>query len=210
MEYRRDYAEAEQYLREAVQMQPKRPAFLTDLARVIIVAGRRDRFAEARALLRKAQESASPEFGWPSKLLVELELSTKLAMHVEPRVLGEVYSAGTRFQRSLEPGSVFSPDVSFVRRERLGEITKTEGVFAGAPDLAVKVVPPDQSAREPKEEVAEWLTAGCRMVVVVNPTRRTATVYRSDSDTLNLTETDVLDGGDVVPGWQLPLGELFD
>ena len=41
------------------------------------------------------------------------------------------------------------------------------------------------------------------------PERRAATVYRSMSDVRLLTENDVLDGGDVVPGWTLPLRELF-
>jgi hypothetical protein len=44
---------------------------------------------------------------------------------------------------------------------------------------------------------------------VVNPRRRTTTVYRSPIDFVQLTEADVLDGGDVVPGWTLPLRELF-
>jgi hypothetical protein len=47
------------------------------------------------------------------------------------------------------------------------------------------------------------------MVVVVNPARRAATVYRSRDDIVLLTAGDVLDGGDVVPGWTLPLADLF-
>jgi hypothetical protein len=58
-------------------------------------------------------------------------------------------------------------------------------------------------------KVNSWLSAGCRMAVVVNPARRGAIVYRPDSEILLLSENDVLDGGDVVPGWRLPLRELF-
>jgi hypothetical protein len=47
------------------------------------------------------------------------------------------------------------------------------------------------------------------MMIVVNPARRAATVYRSRDDITLLTEGDVLHGGDVVPGWKLPLRELF-
>ena len=55
----------------------------------------------------------------------------------------------------------------------------------------------------------EWLDAGCRMVVTINPRRRTVTVYRSRHDIEILTEEDTLFGGDVVEGWELPLSELF-
>jgi Uma2 family endonuclease len=47
------------------------------------------------------------------------------------------------------------------------------------------------------------------MVVVVNPDKRTATVYRSRSEITVLTEHEELDGGDVVPGWRLPVREIF-
>lgn len=47
------------------------------------------------------------------------------------------------------------------------------------------------------------------MVVVVNPRKRTVTVYRSLTAITILTEHDNLDGGDVVPGWSLPVGEIF-
>jgi len=55
-----------------------------------------------------------------------------------------------------------------------------------------------------------WLEAGCRMVLVADPERRTVTVYRSRSDIRILTAEDTIDGADVVPGWSLPLAELFD
>ncbi len=53
------------------------------------------------------------------------------------------------------------------------------------------------------------MDAGARMVIVVNPKMRTATVYRSRTEITVLTEEDQLDGADVVPGWRLPLREIF-
>lgn len=54
-----------------------------------------------------------------------------------------------------------------------------------------------------------WLDAGTRMVLVVNPRKRIVTVYRSLSDIAILTEDATLDGADVVPGWVLPVREIF-
>lgn len=55
----------------------------------------------------------------------------------------------------------------------------------------------------------EWLDAGCRMVVTIDPRRRIVTVYRFRHDIEILTEEDTLSGGDVVEGWDLPLSVLF-
>ena len=55
----------------------------------------------------------------------------------------------------------------------------------------------------------EWLEAGSRMVIVVNPRQRAVTVYHSRTDVVRLTEEDTLEGGAAVPGWQLPIREVF-
>jgi Uma2 family endonuclease len=123
--------------------------------------------------------------------------------------MGEVYNSDTGFRLSSDPDTVRMPDVSFVARERADEVGDIEGFWPGAPDLAVEVVSPTDSFSDIDEKVSEYLVAGCRMVIVVNPRRRAATVYRSHSDIILLGENESLDGGDVVPGWTLPLRELF-
>ena len=60
------------------------------------------------------------------------------------------------------------------------------------------------------KKVDEWLNAGYPMVWVVNPRRRTVKVYRSPADFTALTADEVLDGGDVVEGFQCQVTELFD
>jgi hypothetical protein len=88
-----------------------------------------------------------------------------------------------------------------------GAITVSGSVPMRKPVSAAWTLPSPFGRVEAK--VARWLAAGCRMVVVVNPERRAATVYRSLNEVRLLTEGDVLDGGDVVPGWVLPLRDLF-
>ena len=137
------------------------------------------------------------------------ELARLLGNHVRAHALGRVY-VELGFRIASDPDTVLLPDVSFVRADRVAAGPRNPGYRSGAPDLVVEVLSPGDSFDEVEEKVFEWLAAGCRMVVLLNPRRRTATVYRSPGDFVRLTVADVLDGGDVVPGWKLPLRELFD
>jgi Uma2 family endonuclease len=140
---------------------------------------------------------------------VAMGIGSRLDQHVRENGLGAVYAAETGFKIASHPDTVRAPDVAFVRRERVEEVGDAEGFWPGAPDLAVEVVSPDDSYGEVEEKVFDWLSAGCRMVVVVNPRKRTATVYRSRSDIVVLTEDESLDGGEVVPGWRIPVRQIF-
>ena len=109
----------------------------------------------------------------------------------------------------FNPDHVRAPDVAFISRPRLERLGEIEGFWPGAPDLVVEVVSPGDTYAEVEDKVFDWLDAGCRMVVVVNARKRAVTVYRSPSQIAVLGPTDILDGADVVPGWQLPIAQLF-
>lgn len=138
-----------------------------------------------------------------------INFSTPLALHVRENDLGVVFAAETGFRLSENPDTVRAPDVAFVRRERVEAAGDVEGYWPGAPDLVVEVVSPNDAYAEVEEKVVCWLDAGSRMVVVVNPRSRTVAVRRSRTDVEILTEEDTLGGGDVVPGWNLPVAEIF-
>ncbi len=140
---------------------------------------------------------------------VAMNIGTALNNHVKAHDLGTVYAAETGFRLATDPDTVRAPDVAFVSRERVEAVGEVEGYWPGAPDLAVEVVSPDDSHVEVEEKVFDWLDAGTKMVLAVSPRRRSVTLYRSQSDITILTGTDVLDGGDVVPGFQLTLREIF-
>lgn len=141
--------------------------------------------------------------------VIAAEILVSLGSHVLAHGLGKVHAAETGFRIGSDPDTVMAPDAAFVSRERIEQAAIGRGYRAGAPDLAVEVASPGDSFVEVEAKVTRWLAAGCRMVVVVNPARHAATVYRSRDDIQLLTAADVLDGGDVVPGWRLPLSELF-
>jgi Uma2 family endonuclease len=120
-----------------------------------------------------------------------------------------VYAAETGFLLEQDPDTVRAPDVAFVRRERIQKAGTVEGYWIGAPDLAVEVLSPSDTVRRIEGKVAEWLESGSRLVWVVSPKMHTVTVYRSLTEIVVLTEKDTLDGGDVVPGFQIPIAEIF-
>ena len=145
---------------------------------------------------------------------VAVNITVPLGAYVKQKNLGRVYAAETGFVLSRDPDTVRAPDVAFVSKERLVDLNR-KGYFPGAPDLAVEVVSPGDVYAEDyyiavEEKVAEWLAAGSRLVWVVNPRQRTLKVHRSLTDITVLTEADVADGGETVPGWRLPVAEMFE
>ncbi len=162
------------------------------------------RYELLRGELRKVVP-AGEEHGY-----LAMEIGRLLGNHIKANRLGRVYAAETGFKISSDPDTVRAPDAAFVSRERLEEIGPVRGYRPGAPDLAVEVVSPNDTHAEVTGKALGWLEAGCRMVLVADPERRTVTVYRSRSDIRILTAEDTIDGADVVPGWSLPLAELFD
>jgi Uma2 family endonuclease len=138
-----------------------------------------------------------------------MRFGTPLGRYVEENDLGEVYAAETGFLLARDPDTVRAPDVAFVTRERAAVVGDAPGYFPGAPDLAVEVVSPNDTYAEVEAKIGEWLDAGCRMVVVVNPSNRTVKVHRSATEVAALTVDDAIDGADVIPGWSLPVRRLF-
>jgi Uma2 family endonuclease len=140
---------------------------------------------------------------------IVMEIAVPLGQYVKSKQLGRVYAAETGFKIQSSPDTVRAPDVAFVRQERVQEVGSTTGYWIGAPDLAVEVVSPNDTVSEVEEKVAEWLEARTGMVWVVSPKLKTVTVYRSLTDIVTLTEKDMLDGGEVVPGFQIPVADIF-
>jgi len=141
---------------------------------------------------------------------VAMNLGSSLRHHTGQHGLGVVFAAETGFLLASDPDNVRAPDAAFVRAERVRQVGPVTGFWPGAPDLAVEVVSPNDSYSDVEEKVIDWLAAGTRMVIVANPKKRTAAVYRSATQIVILSEDQLLDGADVVLGWSIPVREIFD
>jgi Uma2 family endonuclease len=141
--------------------------------------------------------------------VVGINLSTPLDQHVRANRLGIVVAAETGFLIATNPDTVRAPAVGFVRQDRIQATGIPRRYWPGAPDLAVEVVSPSDTVFAVDDKVQEWLTAGARLVWVVNPRQRTVTVHRAGGAPTILTVSDVLDGEQVVPGFSMRVSELF-
>jgi Uma2 family endonuclease len=121
---------------------------------------------------------------------------------------GMRHAAGTGFVLNRGPDTVRAPDVAFVARSRLST-APSWGFPELAPDLVVEVVSPWDRASEVSAKAAMWLDAGVRLVWVVDPQARLATVPHPGGQDSVLREDGTLDGEDVLPGFRLPLASVF-
>ena len=120
------------------------------------------------------------------------------------------YSGRTPASRSRPiPIRCARPDLAFVDRTRVAQIPR-RGYAALAPDLVAEILSPDDRPGEVLAKAGEWLEAGVRLVWVIDPDRRVASVYRDDSSVTTVSSDAEVDGESVLPGFSFRLSELFE
>jgi Uma2 family endonuclease len=142
-------------------------------------------------------------------LIVEL-LVRLLGAFVRERDLGLVFADGTAYVLRRDPDRVRIPDVSFVSWSRVPEDGVPETYWPGAPDLAVEIVSPGDRAVDVHDKVRQYLEAGTRVVWVFWPRHRSVAVHAPGGVTRELGPDDALNGGDVLPGFDVRVAELFE
>src|SRR5262245_18756456 len=103
------------------------------------------------------------------------------------------------------------PDVAFVSFDRWPpdrEITDDRD-WEIAPDLPIEVVSPNDTHRKLMRKVREYLQYGARQVWVLNPTDQSISIYSSPKKVTILGPEDELDGGEVLPGFRVPVASRF-
>lgn len=141
---------------------------------------------------------------------VAAQLLMLVGGYVKSKRLGKVYAAETGYLMGRDPDTVRGADMTFIRRERLAQIADPRKQIPIPPDLAVEVISPNDRRGKIDAKTAEWLAFGVRLLWNVNPRNRTVTVRRPGAAAVILGADDTLDGGDVVPGFQCRVAELFE
>jgi Uma2 family endonuclease len=139
---------------------------------------------------------------------LQVRLARALLNFAEPQDLGEVFSE----LRCTYAGRSILPDVAFVKRERVvldaeGELT--EEPFRGAPDLHVEIVSPDQAIAEQRERLVHSTAHGAALGWLIDPYRKRVEVVGPGGAVVTLDEDGVLAGEPVLPGFALPVAEIW-
>ncbi|HEY3109388.1 MAG TPA: Uma2 family endonuclease [Chloroflexota bacterium] len=135
-------------------------------------------------------------------------LNVALGAYVLAQDLGDVVIE-VGFRLSRDPDTVRAPDIAFVSRARIPAGELPIAYWEGAPDLAVEMISPSESAEDIREKIDEYIRAGARLVWILFPRLRSAEVWRADGSWLKVGPEAALSGEDVVPGFSIPLAQIF-
>lgn len=136
-----------------------------------------------------------------------MRFSIPFGYHVYTHDLGIVLAAETGFK--IDDHNVRAPDCAFVSKARVHQYGIPAGYLPYAPDLAVEVVSPGDTKAEVKEKTEWWLAVGTRLVLIIDPKRRRVTAHHATGTVTEYKAGDVLENFDVVPGFRLPVEEIF-
>jgi Uma2 family endonuclease len=132
-----------------------------------------------------------------------------LLVYIQAKQLGELYTENTGVLLHQQPDLLRCPDIAFVSAAKLPQDDIDFDLVRVIPDLVVETVSRSDRVYDVEQKVQEYLTAGVRCVWVLSPIARTVTIYEPEKPARVLIERDTLDGGAVVPGFQLPIANLF-
>jgi Uma2 family endonuclease len=136
---------------------------------------------------------------------VALAFAAPLRAHVKKYGLGRVTIEAQHFRKG-DPKNSLLPDVSFIAGERP---SVEEGIVPQMPDLAVEVQSPGNSLKNLEDKAHRYLSNGTRMVLILNYKKKTVTMITADANT-SLVEGEILDLDEVVPGFRIPVAEIFE
>jgi Uma2 family endonuclease len=162
---------------------------------------------DGRWELVRGEVQEMPPAGWEHGVR-SASLGHYLWTHARQHDLGQVLTNDPGFLIARNPDTIRAPDIAFIPKSKVPE-TLPKGWITVVPDLVVEVISPNDRWSKVQDKIADWLRFGVRLVWVVDPELRTISVYRPDQPLRVLTEQDTLEGEEIVPGFSLPVREVF-
>ena len=150
-------------------------------------------------------EMTPPDYGHGKR---QSQLTTELGIFNRTSRLGDVLTE-VGFVLARDPDVVRLPDVAFVLNDRIPEDWDQNSYFPGPPDLAVEVLSKSETLTAALDKIDEYLGYGVRLCWLLNPRRRTLTVFRRGAAAVELGEAEQVDGGDVLPGFSCKVADLL-
>jgi len=138
--------------------------------------------------------------------VIALTIGVALGKFVKEHQLGRV-GAAVCYKMPKDRFNPRMPDLSFNRGQRS---VVREGSVPQMPELAVEIRSPSDSVKKLREKVDYYLANGSHLVWLVFPNKRYVEVYQLDGDMEVIFGDELLDGGDVLPGFTMPVADVFD
>lgn len=139
---------------------------------------------------------------------VEVNIGSVLREFVRKQKLGRVLGGEVGIYTQREPDTVRAADVAFISHQRWPQV-KSQSYLDVAPELVVEILSPDDAWSQLMEKLEEYFNIGVQMIWVADPRRQQIYVYHSVTKVERFVVEDVLSGGEVLPGFSVPVVELF-
>ena len=137
-------------------------------------------------------------------------LVTQLGNSVKPRRLGGLAASDSGVLLERSPDTVREPDIVFFSSEKIPPGERVTGYYEEVPDLVVEVASTRDGVREMNDKARMWLSYGTRLVWVLHSNTGIVDVHTSGGDVATLANEDNLNGGEVLPGFECSLSDIFD
>ena len=141
---------------------------------------------------------------------VVMKLGFLMGSVVIPGRLGRLAGSDAGVILERDPDTVREPDIAFISAARMPLEEEEHGYSEIVPDLVVEIASPSDSRREVNDKARMWNSYGVPLVWAAYPETRTIDVHRADGSITTLREDDVLDGGEILPGFAVRVSDIFD
>jgi Uma2 family endonuclease len=144
-----------------------------------------------------------------SKLMASLGACLKNWRDSQPEPRGAILGGEAGIRLTRDPDTTVGVDVAYISPEVLAQQTDETTLIDGVPLLAVEILSPSDTVNEIHEKINSYLSAGVKLVWIIDPYARTATIYQPNARPSLVNEGQELHGDDVLPGFHVLLVELF-
>lgn len=146
---------------------------------------------------------------WSETGRCNFDIATELGIWNKQNKSGYAFDSSAGF--TLPNSAIRAADAAFIKKERWDKIPASERqkFTRICPDFVIEIISPSDSPSSVESKMKEWIDNGCQLAWMVNPKKRTTTLYRSNGDVIIKPFKELLDGEDILPGFSINMAAIF-